>query len=124
MSPKEAKQILERLAKGLDPATGEVFPENHVLNSPGVIRALFLGAQALEVEPVKPQKTTHVGQIGKAWTAEEERRLIAEFERGVSIEQMSIDHERTKGGIAARLVRLGKIDERSDLYVREPRAPK
>lgn len=121
MSPKEAKRILELLANGVDPATGEILPGDHVVNSPDVIRALFLGAQALDTDPVKPQKTSPGGQAGKPWSAEEEQRLIAEFEHGASIEQMSITHGRSKGGIAARLARLGKIDERSELYVREPR---
>lgn len=121
MSPMEAKRTLELLANGIDPATGEILPGDHVVNSPGVIRALFLGAQALGTDPIKPQKTSPGGQAGKPWSTDEEQRLIAEFESGVSIEQMSITHGRSKGGIAARLVRLGKIDERSDLYVHEPR---
>ena len=121
MSPKEAKRILELLANGVDPVTGEILPGNHVVNSPDVIRALFLAAQALDTGPVKLQKPSSGGQAGKPWTVDEEQRLISEFESGASIEQMSITHERSKGGIAARLVRLGKIDERSDLYVHEPR---
>ncbi|EOT0765870.1 TPA: hypothetical protein NID03_004559 [Pseudomonas aeruginosa] len=121
MSPKEAKRTLELLANGVDPTTGEILPGNHVVNSPSVIRALFLGVQALDTEPAKLQKTSSGGQAGKPWSTDEEQQLIAEFESGASIEQMSITHARSKGGIAARLVRLGKIDERSDLYVRESR---
>jgi hypothetical protein len=127
VSPKEAKRVLDLLATGVDPETGEVLPPDHVLNSPSVIRALFLGAQAIGSIPTKSAKPSgpkvSAGpQAGKAWTLEEELRLVEAFETGASIEQMSEAHGRSKGGIAARLVRLGKIDERSEMYVREPRS--
>jgi hypothetical protein len=126
VSPQEAKRVLDLLAKGVDPETGEVLPPDHVLNSPSVIRALFLGAQALANVRIKAEKSNAPKpgagpKAGKPWTPEEERRLVEAFERGASIEQMSEAHGRSKGGIAARLVRLGKIDERSEMYVRDPR---
>lgn len=122
MSPKEAKRVLDLLANGIDPATGEVLPSEHVLNSPTVIRALFLGAQALDGIPAKSVKPGAGPQAGKPWTNEEEKRLVEAFDKGAAIDELSQAHGRSKGGIAARLVRLGKIDERSEIYVREPRS--
>ena len=58
MTPAEAKQIIEVLAGGIDPATGEVLPDDNPLSSPHVIRALFIAAKALELmaaaKPARP----------------------------------------------------------------------
>lgn len=35
-----------------------------------------------------------------------------------SVDQLAHSHGRSKGGIAARLVRLGRIKERSEIYTR------
>lgn len=127
MSPQQAKRVLDLLATGVDPETGEVLPHDHVLNSPSVIRALFLGGQALASVRIKTEKSNSPRpgagpKAGKPWSPEEERRLVEAFEKRASIDQMSEAHGRSKGGIAARLVRLGKIDERSEMYVRDPRS--
>ena len=54
MTHEEAKQIIDVLARGIDPATGEVLPENNPLNGPHVIRALFIAAKALELMALRP----------------------------------------------------------------------
>lgn len=123
MSPKEAKRILELLLQGVDPETGEVLSRDGVLNTPEVIRALFLAARALDSQPTESRIAAHMPpHAGKPWTREEEERLIAEFDAGSPIEELARSHGRSKGGIAARLVRLGRIGERSEVYVRESRA--
>jgi hypothetical protein len=66
MLPTEARQIIEALAQGIDPETGEILPKESQLQRP---------------------VATHL-------------------------------HGRSKGGIAARLVRLGRIKERSEIYTR------
>ena len=42
-----ARQILDTLAQGIHPATGEAMPEDSPYNAPPVIRALHAVAQAL-----------------------------------------------------------------------------
>lgn len=70
---------------------------------------------------VTPTATTSVPQqkkkppMTKLWTPEEEEKLKAEFSCHLDAETMARVHERTIGGIAARLVKLGCIKERSDL---------
>lgn len=44
----QALRIIEALANGADPTTGELLPESSPYNSPQVIRALFQALQALE----------------------------------------------------------------------------
>lgn len=122
MSPNEAKRVLEALANGIDPETGEVLHGIRVLDYPTVIRALFLGAKALESASVpERQKSALASMAGKPWTEEEESELLRGFDAGQSIEQLSAEHGRSKGGIAARLVRLGRIEERSEVYSRGQR---
>jgi hypothetical protein len=41
MFPLEAKEIIEALANGINPETGEILPAQSNFNSPQVIRALF-----------------------------------------------------------------------------------
>ncbi|MFB9156058.1 hypothetical protein [Chromobacterium violaceum] len=48
MSPAEARSIVEALAIGVDPISGELLSQHAVLRQPEVVRALFLASRALE----------------------------------------------------------------------------
>ncbi|AVG14453.1 MULTISPECIES: hypothetical protein [Chromobacteriaceae] len=48
MSPAEARSIVEALAIGVDPLSGELLSQHAVLRQPEVVRALFLASRALE----------------------------------------------------------------------------
>jgi hypothetical protein len=55
------------LANGIDPATGEVMPDDSPLGSPHVIRALFLAVKALEQVSSKAARSTAApGNAGKS----------------------------------------------------------
>lgn len=58
---------------------------------------------------------TDDGQNIKLWTPEEETTLRAEFASKLDAATIARLHERTIGGIAARLVKLGCIKHRSEL---------
>jgi hypothetical protein len=72
MSPTEAR-LIEALAQGIDPETGEILPKESQLQ-----------------RPVSDQ--------------------------GVTVDKLAHSHVRSKGGIAARLIRLCRIKERSEIY--------
>ena len=112
MTPAEAKQIIEVLAGGVDPATGEVLPDDSPLSSPHVIRALFIAAKALELmaaaKPARPAVAAP-GNAGKSWTNDEDQRLIAAFDAGTLVAALARTHERTTGAINSRLVKLGRL---------------
>lgn len=112
MSPEEARLILESLAMGIDPITGEALSAESRLHSPDVIRALFLGARALEghVAP-SPQRPA----AGSAWSRADEQRLVDGFDQNVSTETLALQLGRTREAILARLVRLGKAPSRAAL---------
>ena len=111
MTPAEAKQIVEVLAGGVDPATGEVLPDDSPLSSPRVIRALFISAKALELMAAKSARPAAVapGNAGKPWTEEEDQRLVAGFDAGMPVAALARTHERTTGAINSRLVKLGRL---------------
>ena len=106
MEAKKAAEILQQLADGLDPATGEPLAKDSPFNQPDAIRALFTAVRALE-GPSKPDGPT---KAGGRWTDDEDRQLTEAFDAGSSIEELAQKHERTRGAIRSRLVKLGKID--------------
>jgi hypothetical protein len=48
MSPSDAKSVIEALANGIHPETGEVLSRESMFNSPNVIRALLESVKALD----------------------------------------------------------------------------
>lgn len=114
MDAAEALPIVRALADGRDPASGAPLAAESVFQKPEVIRALFAAALALEGASVPrvsadAPKTASSG-AGSAWTADEERRLVEQFDAGVSPAQIAKEHGRTRGAITSRLKKLGKID--------------
>lgn len=117
MTPAEAKQIIEVLAGGVDPATGEVLADDSPLSSPHVIRALFIAAKALELmaaaKPPRPAAAAP-GNAGKPWVEDEDQRLVAAFDAGTPVAELARTHERSSGAINSRLIRLGRLQVSRD----------
>ena len=110
MSPNEAKSIIEALANGVDPETGEVLSAQSVFNNPQVIRALFIATNALDsLAKREKREKTLPDKAGKAWSELEDSELLSAFDVGRSIKDIAAKHSRTEGAISARLIRLGRI---------------
>ena len=62
-----------------------------------------------ETSPDKP------ANAGKPWTVDAEKELCQMYDEGATAQELCDHFQRTRSGIAARLVRLGKILERSEL---------
>lgn len=123
MLPSEAKKIIETLANGMDPKTGRLFPEQSVFNNPLVIRALFTAADALgrmarASHTQEPEDLQRPDNAGRAWTQNEDAALLAYYDAGQSVREIADKVGRTESGIAARLVRLGRIKNRASAYDR------
>jgi DNA-binding NarL/FixJ family response regulator len=117
MSPLEAKKIIESLSNGIDPETGEILPEQSTFNSPQIIRALFVAGKALDSAVKRAARNSSLpGNAGRAWSDEEDKELLSIFDTGTSVKDIAERHGRTQGAIAARLVRLGRIKDRADVY--------
>ncbi|TWO69379.1 hypothetical protein FN976_19000 [Caenimonas sedimenti] len=110
-----ARQILDTLAQGIHPVTGEAMPEDSPYNAPPVIRALHTVARALEggaAAPVPaPAKTTRAApaNAGKAWSAEDDAVLETGFDAGTDLKQLAETLARTRFGVEQRLIKLGKM---------------
>jgi hypothetical protein len=114
MDNSEAMRIVQTLANGINPLTGEAFPDTSPYNDPAVIRALFQSLRALE-RLCQQDKGGLPTNAGKPWTPEEDNSLVASFDKGTPVRKMASEHGRTEGAIAARLVRLGRLSDRSEI---------
>ena len=65
--------------------------------------------------PIKAKKPDLPENSGKPWSHEMDKILCEMYDQGASKKELCDYFKRTSGAIAARLVRLGKIEERSEL---------
>mgnify|MGYP001764412718 FL=1 len=111
MDDVKAAEILKSLAAGMDPAGGHPLTSIAPLQSPDVVRALFLAADSLEMRVRQSRRqSTLPRNAGKPWVAEEDQRLLAEFDSGTRVDELAARHERTRAGIEARLVKHGRLE--------------
>lgn len=110
MTQSRARQILQSLIQGIDPVTGEELARETVLQHADVLRALLAGLAALEQSAARAQRRAQLpDNVGRAWTTEEESRLVAGFKSGDSPMAIARKHGRTLRAIEARLEKLGLI---------------
>ena len=119
MEREQTLRILNALANGVHPATGEKFAADGPYQHPDAVRALFeamravggaqpeapAAAPAPERRPSMPESGS-----GSRWTTDEEQRLAGAFDAGRTVEELARAHSRSRAAIEARLVRLGKMD--------------
>jgi hypothetical protein len=118
-----AREIINVLAQGIHPVTGEAMPADSPYNEPPVIRALFAVSQALQ-DCVAPRVRHDLpANAGKTWSLEEDDRLRAAFDAGLELKQMALELGRSRLAVEARLVKLGKIEGRPGLPLRPGRQP-
>ena len=112
METKNALKIIEALADGVDPFSGEVFADESLYQQPEIIRALFTAKEALETTLKREiRKKALPERAGKPWDEQENSRLIKDYEQGIPIKELAAAHKRTKGSITSRLVKNGKLAE-------------
>jgi len=110
-----ARQIIDTLAQGIHPVTGEAMPEDSPYNAPPVIRALHVVARALDGSPGAAEskapraRPPAPANAGKPWSPEEDTQLEAGFEQGLELRALAEQLGRTRFGIEQRLIKLGKI---------------
>jgi hypothetical protein len=109
MERQQALRILNSLANGVHPATGEVFAADCPYQHPDTVRALFEAVRALDSDTTKPREEKPAGTFVR-WTPEEEERLAAGFDAGRTTAELAKLHDRSRAAIEARLLKLGKID--------------
>jgi hypothetical protein len=111
-----ARQIIDTLAQGIHPITGEAMPEDSPYNAPPVIRALHAVSRALEAgageasaaEPNRARRALPPN-AGKAWSAQEDAALATAFDAGIPMKQVAQELGRTQFAVEQRLIKIGKV---------------
>lgn len=106
---ERATEILSYLADGIDPATGEVLPNEDSCNRPDVVRALNTVLTHLNASDPSKYKNAF-----KPWTDKDEEYLIRMFNAHASKKDMCAYFQRSPGAISARLVHLRLIKKRDE----------
>jgi hypothetical protein len=120
MEKEQTIRILNALANGVHPATGEKFAADSPYQHPDTVRALFEAMRSFEgcAAPApaaaaperKPAPQLPQSGSGSRWSSEEEQRLAHAFDAGRTVDELARAHGRSRAAIEARLVRLGKMD--------------
>jgi hypothetical protein len=111
MEREQALRILNALANGVHPATGEVFAADSPYQHPDTVRALFEAVRVLGGPASETRRTADMpANTFVRWSPEEETRLAAEFDAGKTSAELAKLHDRSRAAIEARLLKLGKID--------------
>ena len=109
MEFEKAQEILQVLADGYDPVTGEVFPPDSPYNNPEVIRALFTILQEIKAGKHKPAKDKPKN-AGLPWTEKLKEEVAQLYKEGQSIKELATHFERSVWSIKAELTHLGVIE--------------
>jgi len=111
MQLESALPIVRALADGVNPITGEAYPEHSPYAEPRTLRALYSAVDLMAKEVEREKRRERLpANFGKPWTEEEDRTVIAEFDAATPIQEMARRHARTQGSIRLRLEKLGKIE--------------
>lgn len=108
MDITRAKEIIELLADGVNPITGEILSDNDSCNQVEVVRAFHtilchVGTKNLQKELPK--------NAGRPWTKEADKKLQELYTSGMSKQDICIELSRSLGSITSRLNKLGLFCE-------------
>lgn len=112
MDAAEALKIVRPLAEGVDPFTGEIYPEKSPYQNPNTVRALHSAVAALEKEARRDlRKKDSAKRSGEEWTEKEKKSVFDFYKEGISIDKIAEKIQRTPYAVAYYLFRNKKITE-------------
>ena len=107
-----AASVLQALIEGHEPGSEVPLPSESVIHRADVMRALLTAVTALDRAEARAQRRALLpDNVGKAWTREEDNRLVEAFKAGQSPHELARKHRRTLRAVEARLQRMGLITE-------------
>ena len=128
MNQEKVISILEGLANGINPSTGEMLPEFSPYNEPEVIRALF---HAINLIPKakKPKKTIEQKQqenlekglpknYGLPWAESDVKRVISSYQDDIQVDVIALEFARKPSSIVGLLQKHGVITEEVALVLK------
>jgi hypothetical protein len=111
MQLESALPIVRALADGINPVTGELYPDQSPYAEPRALRALYSAVDLMQKEIDREKRRERLpANFGKPWTVEEDGLLASEYDSGASMADMARKHQRTQSSIRLRLEKLGKIE--------------
>ncbi|MFZ9890092.1 MAG: transposase [Myxococcota bacterium] len=105
-APQDA-EAAARLLEGLLEGSGS-------LSRPDVVRALRMAVEALRKQHasfVRAATKEAPGRRGQRWSAEEDAKIVADYEAGVTVTDIAAEHGRSHNAILQRLAKLGYVPE-------------
>jgi hypothetical protein len=101
-------------ADGVNPITGEAYPEHSPYAEPRTLRALYSAVDLMSREVEREKRRERLpANFGKPWTPAEDQTVIGEFDAGTAMVEIARRHARTQSSIRLRLEKLGKIEPAS-----------
>lgn len=111
MTTDRAAEILRCMANGVDPITGEILEEDHLCNSPEVIRALCTAIQAMsgagDADASRFVRKNGKLNAGRPWTDADLDALKRMYQDGDSMDLICAKLQRRERGVLKQLERLG-----------------
>jgi len=127
MDQERIRSIIETLANGVDPITGEVLPNCSPYNHPEVIRALFHTSRMINLRH-KPKKTLQERQrenqekglprnYGLPWKPEDVDSVIQQYNSNIPIQEIASQQERKPSSIVNLLQKHEIISEQQAIFL-------
>ena len=111
MQLESALPIVRALADGINPVTGELYPDHSPYAEPRALRALYSAVDLMQKEIDREKRRERLpANFGKPWTVEEDGVLASEYDSGRTLPDLARQHQRTQSSIRLRLEKLGKIE--------------
>ena len=111
MQVEAALPIVRALADGVNPVTGETYPDQSPYAEPRTLRALYSAVESMQKELDREKKKRSLpANFGNVWTQEEDIQVEHEYDAGMPMGEIARRHQRTQSSIRLRLEKLGKIE--------------
>src|SRR5258708_12317455 len=95
MELSNALPILRALADGVNPVTGDVFPETSPYAEPRTLRAIYSAVDLVQREVEREKRREKLpANFGKPWTEGEDTPLRDPFQKGIPLPQTPPIHAR------------------------------
>ena len=106
-----ALPIVRALADGVNPFTGEAYPDHSPYAEPRALRALYSAIDLMTRELDREKRKSRLpANFGKPWSEGEDHALAGAFDGGMPLVEIARKHARTPSSIRLRLEKLGKME--------------